>query len=112
MSDLTGDFVMLPQVENIREEAYRAFNARNFRLAIQEAVKAITVSSCLAWPYYLTGVSLSAQGKPREAVAYLERYLSLDTARFSQNRQRASRMIRQLNEQAHLHTRKQVKSDE
>lgn len=103
---------MLPQVENIREEAYRAFNARNFRLAIQEAVKAITVSSCLAWPYYLTGVSLNALGKPREALAYLERYLSLDTARFSQNRQRASRMIRQLQDEAHTPVRKQAKSNE
>lgn len=103
---------MLPQVENIREEAYRAFNARNFRLAIQEAVKAITVSSCLAWPYYLIGVSLSALEKPKEALVYLERYLSLDTARFSQNRQRASRMIRQLNDQAHPALRDQGKSDE
>jgi len=103
---------MLPQVENIREEAYRAFNARNFRLAIQEAVKAITVSSCLPWPYYLTGVSLSALGKHCEALAYLERYLSLDTARFSQNRQRASRMIKQLKDQTYTPSGKQVKSDE
>jgi len=103
---------MLPQVENIREDAYRAFNARNFRLAIQEAVKAITVSSCLAWPYYLTGVSLSALGKPREALVYLERYLSLDTARFSQNRQRASRMIRQLQDETQRAARNQGKSDE
>ena len=92
---------MLPKVENIREEAYRAFNARNFWLAIQESVKAITVSSCLPWPYYLIGISLSAIEKHREALAYLERYLSLDTARFSQNRQRASRMIKQLKEQTH-----------
>lgn len=91
---------MLPQVEIIREEAYRAFNARNFRVAIQESIKAITVSSCLAWPYYLIGTSLIGLQKPIEAKVYLERYLSLDTARFSQNRQRASRMIRQLHEQS------------
>lgn len=103
---------MLPQVENIREEAYRAFNARNFRLAIQEAVKAITVSPCLAWPYYLIGVSLNVLGKQKESLAYLERYLTLDTARFSQNRQRATRMVRQLQSMSYDGSQKQGKSHE
>lgn len=103
---------MLPQVEKIREEAYRAFNSRNFRAAIQESIKAITVSPCLAWPYYLIGISLNVIDKQKESLAYLERYLSLDTARFSQNRQRASRMIRQLNQILQIASEKQEKFDE
>jgi tetratricopeptide (TPR) repeat protein len=87
---------MLPQVENIREDAYRAFNAQNFRLAIQESVKAITINPCSAWPYFLIGLSLNSLGKPHEAIVYLERYLCLDTARFSQNKQRASRIVKQI----------------
>ena len=84
------------QTEVIREQAYRSFSAVRYREAIEDCFRAIAADPWCPWCYYLIGMSLSAMGgesRQKQAILYLERYLELETTKFSASRQKAVSLI-------------------